>query len=51
LEGTFKNNTLKSGRLIFEDGSYYEGEYKNDLMHGSGVIRYPNGDAYIGTFD
>ena len=42
---------MKSGKIIFEDGSIYQGEFKNDQMLGSGVIKYPNGDAYVGTFD
>ena len=50
LEGKFKNNHMKSGKIWFQDGSWYEGELKNDMMNGSGVIRYPNGDAFVGSF-
>lgn len=51
LDGTFSGNHMKKGKTVFEDGSWYQGEYKNDMMHGSGIIRYPNGDAYVGSFD
>lgn len=36
--------------MTFEDGSYYEGEFKKDMMHGKGVIHYANGNLYVGTF-
>lgn len=33
------------------DGSFYEGQYKNGLKHGSGVMTYPNGQVFVGTFE
>lgn len=42
LEGTFKNDVLVKGKMLNPDGSFYEGEYKNGLKHGPGVITYPN---------
>jgi hypothetical protein len=30
LEGTFKEGRFVSGKMIFKDGSIYEGEYLND---------------------
>jgi hypothetical protein len=50
LEGLFKENQLVEGKMFFEDGSYYEGEFKKDMMHGKGSIFYPNGNVYVGTF-
>ena len=37
--------------MISPDGSFYEGEYKNGMKNGSGVITYPNGQVYVGTFE
>lgn len=51
LEGTFKNNNLVKGKMISPDGSFYEGEYKNGMKNGSGVVTYPNGQVYVGTFE
>ena len=35
IEGIFKNNFLQGkGRMIFNDGSYYQGQFKDNLMHG-----------------
>ena len=51
FEGTFQNNNFLKGRMLLEDGSYYEGQYKRDMRHGEGTIYYPNGNAYVGLFD
>ena len=40
----------KSGRYIFEDGSFYEGELVLGLPDGYGVITYSSGDLYEGQF-
>ena len=36
------------GKLTFEDGKVYEGEFQNDLWNGKGKCTYPNGDTFIG---
>lgn len=51
MEGTFKNNKLVKGKILYPDGSFYEGDYKNGVKNGSGVITYPNGQVYVGTFE
>jgi hypothetical protein len=28
------------GKLIYADGAYYEGEFKNDRMEGKGTLFY-----------
>ena len=36
------------GRLIHADGDVYEGEWKNDKAHGSGVYKHTDGAEYRG---
>lgn len=37
------------GRFIYLEGSYYEGQWKDDMMDGFGKLHYPNGQiAYEG---
>lgn len=38
------------GRFIFDDGSIYEGSWKNNLPDGQGLFKWPNGDFYSGQF-
>jgi hypothetical protein len=42
------------GTLVFAaesgDGGEYVGEWQNNLMHGSGTWRYPNGEMYVGEY-
>ena len=46
IEGEFKNSMINGyGRMIFPDGSYYMGGFKNNLMHGSGIFYDENGIA------
>jgi hypothetical protein len=33
------------------DGTYYEGNWRNDKKDGSGKIVFPNGDVISGTFE
>jgi hypothetical protein len=28
------------GKLIYSDGAYYEGDFKNDRMEGKGTLYY-----------
>ena len=35
IEGYWENNMLEGyGRMIFNDGSYYQGMFKNSVMNG-----------------
>ena len=36
------------GRLTWKDGSYYEGEWKNDKAEGFGILMHSDGDIYKG---
>jgi len=38
------------GRYVFRKGDLYEGEWKNNKMHGSGKFKCLNGVKYKGTF-
>jgi len=36
------------GREIYYDGSYYEGQFKEDKKDGFGKYSWSDGDKYIG---
>lgn len=39
------------GKLIYADGVYYEGNFKDDNLSGKGALFYgPNRPAYIGQW-
>ncbi|KFQ53975.1 MORN repeat-containing protein 2, partial [Pelecanus crispus] len=38
-----------TGRLE-PSGTVYEGEFKDNMFHGSGTYTFPNGAKYIGPF-
>jgi hypothetical protein len=38
------------GALYLRDGSYYEGDFKEDNMSGTGIFYYASGDVYEGDF-
>ena len=38
------------GKITFRNGTYYEGEWKNDLSHGQGTLTYSDGSIYKGEF-
>ena len=45
---------IKGASHPFEDHSnrrYYGGSFRNDLIHGHGVLIYENGDRYEGNFE
>ena len=39
-----------NGRYTWPDGAEYKGEFHNDVMHGSGILRLANGECYTGGF-
>lgn len=46
-------NNLKNGygKLIYQDGVYYEGNFKNDCINGKGTLFYgQNRPAYAGDW-
>lgn len=36
------------GKLVWKDGSYYEGEYSNGLKDGKGKFVFPSKKCYEG---
>ncbi len=38
------------GRLIYDDGSKYVGQWKNKKKHGKGTMTYSDGVVYDGDF-
>lgn len=38
------------GSYAYPDGSNYEGEWKNGMMHGLGTFKYPDGIKYAGQW-
>ena len=39
------------GVMNYFDGRKYEGEWKNDLMHGKGTFVWPDGRKYVGHYE
>ena len=50
-EGNFVNGVLTKGKIIYKDGSTYQGEIKNWQKHGQGHLKMANGGTYVGTWD
>ena len=38
------------GKLIFQDGSYYEGQFKKNELSGYGNYSWSDGKFYAGTW-
>jgi len=46
-------NGLRHGKGVYTQantGSVYEGEFREDRMHGRGTFSWPNGVKYVGEF-
>lgn len=39
------------GQAFYPDGSRYNGEWKSDMRHGSGIMQVFSGDIYSGAFE
>ena len=39
------------GTYTFQDGSHFEGNFKNDRRHGKGVYTFASGSSYEGEWD
>lgn len=48
IQSTISRNGV--GVYRFANGQVYEGEWKNDQMSGYGVLGFPSGDRFEGTF-
>ena len=40
-----------SGKIIYENGDIYSGDFLDGLMHGHGKMSYFNGAVYFGEFE
>ena len=51
-EGDFVNGKMEGkGKLIYGDGSYYEGQFSDNKRNGKGIIYSKNGDIiYEGDY-
>ena len=38
------------GKLYYEDGTVYEGDFKNDMRDGVGIVTHRNGQRYKGEW-
>ena len=41
---------LRSGSILFNNGRFYEGEFKNGVMHGEGFLRCKSGTLIAGNW-
>lgn len=48
--GNWDNDQLISGRIMYPNGSSYEGEINRFFRSGKGTYSYPNGDVYKGSW-
>jgi len=35
---------------VYEDGSFYEGDFREDFAYGKGIFSFISGDKYEGDF-
>lgn len=50
FKGRYEKGKKVLGKFEWEDGSYYEGEMKNDNFHGKGVYYWKEGRTYSGDW-
>ena len=50
FEGTFENGIKTKGLFKWNDGSYYNGDIKNNLFEGYGTFHWKEGREYNGTW-
>jgi hypothetical protein len=49
--GSFKDGNKEGyGKIIFDDGKYFEGLFKNNSANGVGYMEYSDGEIYVGEF-
>ena len=49
-EGVFKDDKIKRGRLLFNNGTRFEGNINDNLLNSPGTFIYANGNRYVGEF-
>ena len=50
FDGIFENGVKKKGIFKWNDGSYYEGEIKNNVFDGYGIFHWKEGREYQGDW-
>lgn len=52
VDGKCTSGDCKNGRgtVTYNDGSKYEGDFKDGKMNGEGTLTFVNGDSYKGNF-
>ncbi len=52
IETRFEGSKIQDGqvKILFSNGEYYEGNFKNSQRNGTGVHYYRNGDFYDGEW-
>ena len=52
IEGNFINGELNGyGKMVWLNGNRYEGEFKNDLRHGTGKFYFADGEILNGVWE
>ena len=50
VEGLYNQNKPHVCRWIQNDGTAFEGEFRNSKLNGHGTMRSINGDKYVGEY-
>jgi len=50
FEGEFVDGEFIKGRYVFQNGSIYDGSFKNEKINGFGTYKFNTGDVYKGGF-
>ena len=50
FEGLFENGFKKKGKFVWVDGSYYDGDIKNNYFEGYGTFKWKEGRKYVGSW-
>jgi hypothetical protein len=51
LEGNWILDSISFGWLRTKDGLVYEGSFMNNMKHGIGTLRWPNGEKLVADFE
>lgn len=50
FDGQWREDYISKGTLKLENGYFYQGDFKKNLIHGKGLLKEPNGEIYEGEF-
>ena len=48
--GTFKGGQLVTGKWLYPNGSYFEGNFDNNKPKGKGTWHFVNGNSVTGDY-